>query len=236
MKLTITAFAMIMMTMTGCANEGIVDTVDYFEIETSYGSMVLRLYDGTPLHRDNFMKLVDEGFYDGTTFHRVMSNFMVQGGDPNSKDDDPTNDGAGGPGYTIPAEFNPAFYHKRGAIAAARQGDAVNPNRESSGSQFYIVHGQVFDPSMLDMVDQQNKEKFGGNFEFTDEAKEVYTTEGGTPFLDMDYTVFGELVEGFDVLDRLAGAETTPSQSFPANRPLTDISMTVRRLTGYSPK
>ena len=122
------------------------------KISTKYGDMVAELYDETPIHRDNFIKLVKEGFYDGTLFHRVIPGFMIQGGDPVSKDDTPnTRIGNGGPGYTLPAEFNSQFFHKKGALAAARMGDAVNPKKESSGSQFYIVEGQVYDNSTIDL-------------------------------------------------------------------------------------
>ena len=115
---------------------------DFYEIETRLGTMIVGLYDQTPRHRDNFRTLVEEGFYNGTSFHRVIAGFMAQGGDPNSKDDDPMNDGQGGPGYTIEAEFRDGLFHRKGALSAARQGDQVNPERRSSGSQFYIVHGE----------------------------------------------------------------------------------------------
>lgn len=235
MKQTTAMLAMILLTMTGCTSQ---ESQDYFEIETSYGRMVLRLYDETPLHRDNFAKLVDEGFYDNTTFHRVITNFMIQGGDPNSKDEDPLNDGMGGPGYTTPAEFNPMLFHKRGALAAARTGGPENPDRESSGSQFYIVHGRVFDENQLRNEEQSLQRKFNGDFSFSDEARQIYATEGGTPNLDMDYTVFGEIVEGFDVLDQIANTDTPQrlgEQSRTPDRPVDDVKMTIRRLTNYSP-
>ncbi|GMQ82358.1 MAG: peptidylprolyl isomerase [Rhodothermia bacterium] len=234
MKSIIPLFAMLLMTATGCTGQ------NYYEIETSYGRMVLRLYDETPLHRDNFAKLVDEGFYDNTTFHRVIANFMIQGGDPNSKDDDPSNDGIGGPGYTIPGEFNPNLLHKKGALSAARQSDQTNPERESSGSQFYIVQGRPVPPEQLAQVEQGIKRKFGADFSYSEEARRIYATEGGTPFLDMDYTVFGELVEGIDVLDRIANADTQRKlgqpQSQTFDRPLTDITMTIRKLSDYTPE
>ena len=126
------------------------------KISTKYGDMVAELYDETPIHRDNFIKLIKEGFYDGTLFHRVIPGFMIQGGDPVSKDDTPNkNIGNGGPGYTLPAEFNPQFFHKKGALAAARMGDAVNPKKESSGSQFYIVEGQVYDNNTIDILQKE---------------------------------------------------------------------------------
>ena len=201
--------------------------------------MVIRLSDETPLHRDNFAKLVDEVFYYNTTFHRVISNFMIQGGDPNSKDDDPMNDGFGGPGYTIPGEFNPLLIHKKGAIAAARMGGPANPERESSGSQFYVVHGSVFDSQQLMSIEQSMQQKFGDDFRFSAEALQAYSTTGGTPHLDMDYTVFGEIVEGLDVLDQIANTDTPQRLGQPSQtpeRPTTDIPMTVRRLSNYSPQ
>ena len=123
------------------------------KISTNYGDIVAELYDETPIHRDNFIKLVKDGFYNGTLFHRVIPGFMIQGGDPVSKEENPQQSiGNGGPGYTLPAEFNKKFFHKKGALAAARMGDAVNPKKESSGSQFYIVEGQVYDEKTLTML------------------------------------------------------------------------------------
>lgn len=201
---------------------------NFFEIVTPYGSMTVRLYDDTPLHRDNFKKLVAEGFYDGTTFHRVMPEFMIQGGDPNSKDDDPYNDGIGGPGYTVPAEFNPTLIHKKGALAAARQPDQVNPERRSSGSQFYIVHGRVFPETQLSDIEQGMASRVGApTFQFSGDARRTYMRDGGAPFLDMQYTVFGELVSGFDTLDRIARVSTNEN-----DRPLEAVSMTVRPARG----
>lgn len=169
------------------------------KIETNYGDMVVKLYNETPLHRDNFLKLVKDGTYDGLLFHRVIKNFMIQGGDPNSKDAKPGQMlGDGTLGYTIPAEFNPKFYHKKGALAAARQGDLVNPQKESSSCQFYIVQGDKWPAEKLQMVEQRYGKKF------TKEQAEVYAKVGGTPFLDGDYTVFGEVVEGLDVVDKIA--------------------------------
>ncbi|QNF33452.1 peptidylprolyl isomerase [Adhaeribacter swui] len=173
-------------------------------ITTQFGNMVVVLYDETPQHKANFLKLAKEGFYNNTTFHRIIDDFMIQGGDKNSKDDDPTNDGAGDIGYQIPAEFNPQFKHVRGALAAARQGDYVNPKRESSGSQFYIVENHA-----------------------------------GTPHLDNQYTVFGQVISGLDVIDKIA-----EQPKGPRDRPLADIRMTVKveklkkkkiaKLYGYS--
>lgn len=180
---------------------------------TNYGDMVLLLYDETPLHRDNFVKLVKDGTYNGLLFHRVIEHFMVQAGDPQSRDAKPgARLGAGTLGYTVPAEIKPGLFHKRGALCAARQGDEVNPKRESSASQFYIVQGNVWSEADLNMMEQ----RFGKHF--TDEQRQVYTTLGGTPHLDGDYTVFGELVEGMDVVNKIAAA---PRDRF--DRPVEDI-------------
>ena len=169
------------------------------EMVTSQGKITLRLYDETPLHRDNFLKLVENHTYDGLLFHRVIKNFMVQAGDPKSRDAKPGQAlGDGTLGYTVPAEFRPNLIHKRGALCAARQGDQVNPKKASSATQFYIVQGQVWDDKTLDMMEQ----RFGKKF--TDEQRKVYSTVGGTPHLDGDYTVFGEVVEGMDVVNKIA--------------------------------
>ena len=186
-------------------------------IETPYGDMVVKLYDETPKHRDNFIKLVQEGFYNDLLFHRVIASFMIQGGDPESKNA-PANKmlGAGDVGYTIPAEFVQGLYHKKGALSAARQGDAVNPAKASSGCQFYVVQGQVYTPEMLAKF-----ESYG--YKFTDEQKKLYSTVGGTPHLDGDYTVFGEVIEGLDVIDKIAAVQTNPS-----DRPLEDVRMKMR--------
>ena len=182
--------------------------------ETSLGNMVFMLYDETPLHSENFTKLVNEGYYNNQLFHRVIKNFMIQAGDPNSKNAKPHERlGNGGPSYTIPAEFVPSYYHKRGALAAARMPDQVNPNKESSGSQFYVVQGRVFRIPELNSMAQK-----GMHIPFTDKQIEDYTSVGGSPHLDYAYTVFGELTEGFDVLDKIAD---TPVDS--NNRPLTDV-------------
>lgn len=196
--------------------------------------MIVRLHDETPAHRDNFKRLVAESYYDSTTFHRVITGFMIQGGDPNSKDDDPLNDGQGGPGYTVPAEFHPDLYHKRGALATARLPDQINPDRESSGSQFYIVHGTPYDSTTLAMVESQIRLAVNDDsFSYTSEMRRTYETEGGAPNLDQQYTVFGELIDGFDVLDRIATTPTprTEGQSVPSNvgdRPINDIWMVIR--------
>jgi peptidyl-prolyl cis-trans isomerase B (cyclophilin B) len=198
-----------------------VDTIAQKEqlvkISTDYGDMLIKLYNETPKHRDNFIKLAKEGFYNGTIFHRVIQGFMIQGGDPQSKNPQPgAMYGNGGPGYTIPAEFNKELFHKKGALAAAREGDQVNPTKASSGSQFYIVQGKTWTNTELAQMGQ----KMG--IIFPQEHKKVYETLGGTPFLDMNYTVFGEVVMGLDVIDKIAATKT-----LPGDRPAKDIKMTV---------
>jgi cyclophilin family peptidyl-prolyl cis-trans isomerase len=187
-------------------------------ITTSYGEMKLVLYNETPKHRDNFINLVKEGFYDSTLFHRVIETFMIQGGDPESKNAKANKMlGNGGPGYTLPAEINPKIIHKRGALSAARMGDNVNPMRESSGSQFYIVQGKKSTLEELEQIGKRN------GIVYTEEQIKEYTTNGGTPFLDMNYTVFGELIEGFDVIDKIAAVKKGR-----ADRPKEDIKMTMK--------
>ena len=236
-------------------------------IKTSMGDIVVRLYDETPKHRDNFVKLAKEGYFDGTLFHRVIRDFMIQGGDPGSKGAPAgKNLGTGGPDYTIPAEFVfPKLYHKRGALSAARTGDEVNPNRESSGSQFYIVWGKTYKPAELKQMERQlamqqeqavfnqlvadnkakimelrrNRDRAGlqelqddliastkaicaekGLPKFTDEQVESYTTVGGTPFLDNQYTVFGEVEEGLEIVGKIQEVETGRN-----DRPKDDVVM-----------
>jgi peptidyl-prolyl cis-trans isomerase B (cyclophilin B) len=198
-----------------------VEAVDQKEykvlISTEYGDMVVILYNETPLHRDNFLKLAKEGFYDGTIFHRVIRNFMIQGGDPETRNAVAgAQYGNGGPPYTIPAEFNKKYFHKKGALAAARTGDNMNPKKESSGSQFYIVQGQVLTFEQLTSIETRNRIKF------SPEQKQAYTTVGGTPFLDQSYTVFGEVVSGLEVIDKIAAVRT-----LPGDRPEKDVKMTV---------
>jgi peptidyl-prolyl cis-trans isomerase B (cyclophilin B) len=184
-------------------------------ISTTKGDIVIELFDETPLHRDNFIKLVQDGFYDGTLFHRVINDFMIQGGDPDSKNAQPGEQlGMGGPGYTLPAEFVEGKYHVKGALAAARQSDQVNPEKESSGSQFYIVQGRVFNHDELEML-QQRMQK-----DLTTEQIRLYTTIGGTPHLDGEYTVFGRVVEGLEIVDVIAATETDRT-----SRPIEDISV-----------
>ena len=163
-------------------------------IETSMGTIKAKLYNDTPLHRDNFIKLVNEGWYNGSPFHRVIKNFMIQGGQ--------NADGRMDPGYKVPAEFRSNHFHKKGALCAARQGDQVNPKKASSGSQFYIVQGEVFDEKKLDFYE----ERLGKTF--SPIQRQSYQTRGGTPHLDDEYTVFGEVIEGLDVVDKIAGVKT----------------------------
>ncbi len=186
-------------------------------ISTTQGDITIELYNETPLHRDNFLKLVEEGFYDGTLFHRVIKDFMIQGGDPHSRDAEPGERlGVGGPGYTIPAEFVQGKFHHKGAIAAARQGDQVNPRKESSGSQFYIVQGRIVPSQELDAIEQRTGKTF------SNEQRLAYTTEGGVPHLDDEYTVFGRVISGMEVVDRIAAMRTDG-----ANRPVEDVSVTM---------
>ncbi len=190
-------------------------------IETSKGTMVVELYDETPLHRDNFLKLVEDGFYDGLLWHRVINGFMAQGGDPNSRDSEAgARLGNGGPGYTVPAEIDPQFIHVKGALAAARQGDQVNPERRSSGSQFYIVQGRDVGAQQLQGMVRSIAQATGQPFSYTPEQIRAYEELGGTPHLDMQYTVFGRVIEGIDVLDAICAAQVARS-----NRPLEDITM-----------
>lgn len=241
------------------------------EISTDLGNMYFRLYNQTPLHRDNFKKLIKEKFFDSLLFHRIIKGFMVQTGDPDSKNADSSKQlGNGGPGYTIPAEFVPYLFHKKGVLAAARTSDQINPNKESSGSQFYIVQGKTYGIKELEnimnskniaakqqllykivsvdsiqkiltgfqergdskglreyigtlqpLVDAEYNKK--GIFTYSQNHIDTYEKEGGTPFLDMDYTVFAEMVSGFDVLDKIAAVETKPG-----DRPVKDLMMKIR--------
>ena len=233
------------------------------KIETTLGDIIVRLYDETPIHRDNFVKLVKEGSYDGNLFHRVIKDFMIQGGDPDSKGA-PAGKmlGVGGPDYTLEAEIKDNLYHKRGALAAARQGDEVNPERRSSGSQFYIVWGQVYKENQLNQLGKQIRmqkvqdafndlakarreeimqmrrernraglqelqdqliaeaENKVGKQGLTDEQMQLYSTVGGTPHLDGQYTVFGEVEEGLNVVEQIQNTATGR-----ADRPTNDIDM-----------
>ena len=239
------------------------DSIMKVQIKTMLGDIVVRLYDETPIHRDNFMKLVKEGYYDGTLFHRVIKDFMIQGGDPDSKGA-PAGKmlGVGGPDYTLEAEIKDSLFHKRGALAAARQGDEVNPERRSSGSQFYIVWGQVYNEGQLRQFSKQlrmqkvqavfndlasshrdeimqmrrDRNRAGlqelqeklvaeaeskvGKSGMTDEQLKIYSTIGGTPHLDAQYTVFGEVEEGLDVVEMIQNSATGRG-----DRPVDDIEM-----------
>ena len=235
------------------------------KIQTMLGDIVVRLYNETPIHRDNFVKLVKEGYYDGTLFHRVIKDFMIQGGDPDSKGA-PSGKmlGVGGPDYTLEAEIKDGVFHKRGALAAARQGDEVNPERRSSGSQFYIVWGQVYNEGQLKQFSKQLKmqqvqqafnvlaashrdeimqmrrernraglqelqDKLAAEAEsqvkdggLSEEQQKLYSTVGGTPHLDGQYTVFGEVEEGLDVVEMIQGTATGLG-----DRPIDDIEMRI---------
>ena len=184
-------------------------------IKTSYGDITIKLYNETPIHRDNFLKLVNEGFYEGVLFHRVIKDFMIQTGDPNSKGaKKETQLGSGGPGYRLPAEIIPKYFHKKGALSAARIGDNGNPQRQSSGSQFYIVQGTKYTKSDLENFEKRL------NTKWTAEQIEAYTTIGGTPHLDAQYTVFGEATSGLDILDKIAAVKTGTG-----DRPVEDIKI-----------
>lgn len=179
-------------------------------LETTKGDIRIALYDETPRHRDNFIKLVEDGFYDGLLFHRVVYNFMIQSGDSASRHASPGQLLGGSPeGYKLPAEIRyPQLFHKRGAVAAAREGDGANPERESSASQFYIVHGRRFNDAMLDDVQLRLDKQTGGVVKLTPEVREVYKARGGAPHLDGQYTVFGEVVGGLDVVKEIEWADT----------------------------
>jgi cyclophilin family peptidyl-prolyl cis-trans isomerase len=184
-------------------------------ISTEFGDMTVKLYNATPLHRDNFVKLVQEGFFDSLLFHRVIKYFMIQGGDPMSKNAAPRVPlGNGDVGYTIPAEFVDTIFHKKGALCAAR---TPNPAKASSGCQFYLVQGQVFTQEQINMLEIQR------GLKLNEMQKKVYTTVGGTPQLDREYTVFGEITEGLEVLDKIASVETAPG-----DRPIRDVVMKMK--------
>jgi peptidyl-prolyl cis-trans isomerase B (cyclophilin B) len=194
------------------------------EITTDYGTMIARLYDSTPQHRDNFVRLVKQGFYDSLLFHRVIHEFMIQGGDPASKyASDTTLLGEGeikGVDH-IPAEFRPELFHKKGALAAARDN---NPAKASSNCQFYIVEGKKYDSARLNQLDQRHQTD-NKNFHYSREQKEIYERIGGTPFLDQNYTVFGEVISGLDIIDKIAAVPVKTG-----DRPVKDIRMKIRLL------
>src|SRR6201995_1118834 len=195
----------------------------YVRIKTSYGDCIIRLYNETPKHRDNFIKLVKQGFYNGTLFHRVIQNFMIQGGDPDSKDPAKANPGAelgnGDVGYTIPAEFRDSLFHKRGVLAAARDD---NPAKASSGCQFYIVEGTRFTDGKMDTLETT---RLKGR-KIPQWQRDWYTTVGGVPHLDQNYTVYGEVVSGIDMVDRIAAVKKDSR-----DRPVEDVPMTVELLS-----
>ena len=187
-------------------------------IETELGNMKVLLYNSTPKHRDNVIKLVKEGFYDDLLFHRVINNFMIQGGDPDSRNASPQQMlGQGGPGYTIDAEIG--ALHFKGALSAARLPDAINPEKQSSGSQFFIVQGYKVQDQELDRWEQEK------GIKYTPEQRKIYREVGGYPFLDHDYTVFGEVVEGLDVIDKIAAVQVGA-----ADRPIKDLKMKISLL------
>lgn len=190
------------------------------EMQTSEGIIVLRLSDSTPLHRDNFLRLVKTKFYDSVLFHRVIQNFMIQAGDPNSKSAaEGVALGNGGAAYKVPAEFRPSLFHRKGVLAAARDN---NPEKASSGSQFYIVQGRKFTDAGLDSV-----ETFRLKRTLPAAHRAVYKTVGGVPHLDQNYTVFGEVVRGLEVVDRIAATATTKA---PPDRPVKDVRIIKARL------
>src|SRR5574344_163199 len=189
-------------------------------LRTDKGDIKILLYNETPKHRDNFIKLVKEGYFDNTLFHRVIQDFMIQGGDPDSKEAVPGQFlGEGGPDYTIEAEFRtPKIYHLKGALAAAREGDSVNPQRASSGSQFYIVWGKKFDDAGLDAVQKRIDDKTQGKVKLTAKMRKQYKKNGGTPHLDGQYTVFGKVISGLEVINSIQKSATDKN-----DRPIEDI-------------
>ena len=206
------------------ADEPVITKERLVEISTDYGVMVAKLYDSTPLHRDNFIKLVEQKFYDSLLFHRIINQFMIQGGDPASKnatDAVPLGGGAA-LGERIPAECKPGFFHKKGALAAARDD---NPAKASSNCQFYIVQGKVIPPADLDKIYNDRVKAFNPSFSYTKAQKEIYSRIGGTPFLDQGYTVFGEVISGLDVIDKIAGLPKDAS-----DRPLQNVRMKIRMI------
>lgn len=215
--------------LVGCKDRNVAQNEQLVEMQTTAGTIVLKLYNETPLHRDNFLKLVDDHVYDSLLFHRVIQDFMIQGGDIASKDALPGAFlGENDLPYTVPAEFriDKGIYHKRGALAAAREGDDVNPQKASSSTQFYIVWGRTFDEEGLNRVQERIDEMTDGATKLTDAMKQTYRTVGGTPHLDGSYTVFGEVVQGLEVVDSIQRAMTDAN-----DRPLTDIRIiSARRL------
>ena len=192
-------------------------------LETDFGNMTILLHDATPQHRDNFIKLVEDGFYDDLLFHRVINGFMIQGGDPQSrKAHAKTPLGSGGPGYQVPAEFVDTLVHIKGALAAARIGGPANPEKKSSGSQFYIVQGRKVTKDQLDLLEAQKDRRY------TPDQRTAYMETGGTPFLDGEYTVFGQVVEGMEVIDKIAATKTNGDPPRGQSRPLQDVKMKIK--------
>ena len=196
------------------------------------GEITVKLSNETPIHRDNFVKLVKQKYFDGILFHRVIDNFMIQSGDPDSKAKEPQKlYGDGGPGYDLPAEIVPELFHKKGVLAAAREGDDVNPKRKSSASQFFIVKGRIFDDEGLNAQEERvNKRNKALNIEvpykMSKERREVYKTIGGTPHLDTQYTVFGEVVKGIEIVDKISSVKTDKN-----DRPLEDVCIISTKLS-----
>ena len=214
MKKTIILLLMLAFTTLGKAQSNEV------LFETTEGNIRVMLYDDTPIHRDNFLKLVNEQFYDSLLFHRVIKSFMIQGGDPTSKTAEPgTTLGTGELDYILEPEFRtPKHYHRRGALAMAREGDRVNPERRSSGCQFYIVWGKTYSTKDLEAIQQRVKEATNGAADITPEMFWTYRKVGGTPHLDGQYTVFGEVTEGLDVVERIQKVYTDTY-----DRPVDDV-------------
>jgi len=206
------------------AKPEIVSKERMIEITTNYGIMIAKLYDSTPLHRDNFVKLIESGFYDSLLWHRIIDGFMIQGGDPNSKNApaDVMLGSGSAPGERIPAEFKPYLFHKKGSLAAARDG---NPAKASSNCQFYIVQGQKQNDQQLESIQERSIKPANPFFQYSKAQKEIYNRIGGTPFLDQNYTVFGEVISGLDVIDKIAKAPKNSS-----DRPLSNIIMKIRLL------
>ena len=225
MKNLLFALALIF-ALTSCGGQATEPAPRRVKMQTTMGDIVLELSNHTPIHRDNFMQLVEEGYFDSLLFHRVIENFMIQGGDPRTRDisgkeffADGEETGDARYWEDIPAEIIfPTLYHKRGVLAAAREGDDVNPQRRSSRTQFYIVWGRTFDDAGLDAQQQRITRSTGGKVILPDSIREVYKTVGGTPHLDGQYTVFGHVVSGLDVVDKI---QRTPTDSL--DRPIEDV-------------
>ena len=204
-KIILAALVLIGMT---CQAQKATEKETIVVIKTNYGTIKAKLYNDTPLHRDNFIKLVNEGWYNNSPFHRIIKNFMIQGGQ--------NADGRLDPGYKVPAEIKSNHFHKKGALCAARQPDQVNPKKASSGSQFYSVQGQKYDDQTLDLYEDRLGKVFGAK------ERQAYKTVGGTPHLDGDYTVFGEVIEGMDVVEKIAAVKTGRMDA-----PIEAVTMTI---------